>query len=157
MNKLKSRIAEALSTAGLTVEAGGIWRMAVPVKTEKVCLRILKATAEDGAIYRYLGLNDQGEEQYGMKLTVDFGLVMLTPKSGGGDGAEEYAETVMDLLLTGIGSLKILNISLEEAAYDSVRDCFSQEIRMRIMVLACGTVTDSTVQLEDFRLEATRN
>lgn len=154
MNKLKESLMEALRNAGLTVEAGGLWRMGAPVKQEKVCVQLLKTTAEDGAVHRYLGLDEQERELYGMQLKVEFALVMLTPKTGGGEGAEAFSETVMDLLLSGVTDMPILGIWLEEAVYDGVRDCFSQKIRVETMAMACGAVEDGTLRLEDFRITA---
>lgn len=154
MNKLKASLMEALRSAGLTVEAGGLWRMGAPVKQEKVCVQILKTTAEDGAAHRYLGLDAQEQELYGMKLTVEFALVMLTPKTGGGEGAEAFAETMLDLLLSGAADMPIYGMTLEGAAYDETRDCFSQRLRVETSVMAIGAVNDGTLQLENFRLAA---
>lgn len=154
MNKLRKLLEETLRAGGLPVETGSLWRMGAPVKQGKVCVRLLRAEGEAGAVYHYLGTDEQGQEKYGMRLTVEFALVTLSPKHEGGEGAEAFGERVLELLLAAAGSIPVLRIEVEEAAYDSVRDCFTQRLRVKTAVLVCGTVEDGAMALEGFRLTA---
>lgn len=117
-----------------------------------MCLSILRTKTEGG--YQYLGCSASGAECYGVKLTVEFKLSLLTPKSSGGEGAEAFGEQVMDSLLSELGALALSEISLGQAEYDGVRDCFRQSLQAKTSVFAWGSVEDAYPLLSQFRVDA---
>lgn len=154
MNKLKQMLLAQLAENGVLTEAGKEWRPGKLVEEKGAFLSLRQATAEQGALCRYLGCDAHGAEVYGMRMEIEFALVLLSPKAGGGAGAEEFAEQVFDGLLNASGNLGLREISCGEAGYDSLRDCFRQEIRAKCLVMAYATKTDEGMCLEEFRIQA---
>ncbi len=154
MHKLKDILVQALTDAGFRAQAGGLWRMGEPLKEPKVAVSLRRAQVEQGAVWGYLGMDEQGEERYGVGLTVVFLLTILSPKSGGVPEAEALSQRVMEQLLYGQTGVAIRSMVLDQAEYDSVRDCVSQNIQVETGVLAWGQKQEAVFRVEDFRFRS---
>lgn len=155
MNSLKTELKECLRQGGIPVEDAGAWQMGKILRESKAYVSLRQITGGQGAFRQYWGTDEQGNEIYGMQLTVKFALVLLTPKSLGAAGAEAFGEETLNTVLTGAGELGAQEILCTEARYDSLRDCFQQEISVESHVMACGTETDSGITLTGFRVKGT--
>lgn len=143
---------EALKDCGIPVEQASPWQPGTPVKESRAYLDIL--TAKTQGEYQYLGCSATGEECYGVRLTVEFRLRLLTPKSFGGEGAEAFGEKVLDGLLSALGALALSEISLGQTEYDGLRDCFLQTVQAQTRVFAWGSAEESYPLLSQFRVDA---
>ncbi len=90
MDKLKKTLLEGLQGLGIPAQAGNPWTQAGPLRSGVVNLTILGAASEGGC--QYLGLDEQQRECYGTVLTVEFAMVLLSPKEQGASGAEAMAQ-----------------------------------------------------------------
>ena len=154
MLELKEKLRQILQDAGISADNSGNWKLGDLLLENHAYISLRQVTAEQGAMYRYLGCDEDGSEIYGMLLTVKFAVVLLTPKAYGGYGAEEFAEEAMNAILMASGQLGARDVVCSEAGYDSLRDCFRQEILVESRVLAYGTETDSGILLTGFRIRA---
>lgn len=153
MNELKRVLAEALENMGLSVEMAEQWKKSTPLKQNKICLKLRGISAEQGQMY--LGTDWQGAECYGRQLKVALSLILLTPREQGAEGVESLGEQVVERLISGIYGIDLREILLEEAKYDSMRDCFRQEVQMNIRAMALGEMEDGGFTLSRFRLNGT--
>ncbi len=154
MLDLKETLRKGLADAGISAGNAREWSLGKQVTERGLYISLRQVTAEQGALYHYLGANADGDEVYGMTLDVKFALVLLNPKGSGGCGAEEFAEETLNALMAAPDVLGARAISCGEAEYDSLRDCFRQEMVVSSRVMAYGTRTEEKTKLEDFRIEA---
>lgn len=154
MQELKAALKAALKQAGISAADGRAWKMGPLQKEKGVFVSLRQITGAQGAFQQYLGQDIDGNEVYGAELTVTFALVLLTPKELGAPEAEAFGEEIMNAVLLAVGQLGVQEILCAEAQYDSLRDCFRQEITVQSRIMAYGTETDSGVALSDFRVKA---
>lgn len=154
MQELKRALKSALEQAGIPVAEGGSWKMGT-LRTEKgAYVSLRQIIGNGGALGQYLGTDSNGSEVYGAELTVTFALVLLTPKEWGAPEAEAFGEETMNAVLAAMSQLGIQEIQCSEAQYDSLRDCFRQEITVQSRMMAYGNETDHGVALREFRVNA---
>lgn len=154
MQELKAALKETLKQAGIAVTDGGAWKMGPLQKEKGVFVSLRQITGTQGAFQQYLGMDINGNEVYGAELTVTFALVLLTPKELGAPEAGVFGEEIINAVLLAVGQLGAQEILCAEAQYDSLRDCFRQEITVQSRIMAYGTETDSGIELRDFRVKA---
>lgn len=154
MLDLKETLRKGLADAGISAGNAREWSLGKLVEERGLYISLRQVTAAQGALYHYLGVNSDGDELYGMTMDVIFALVLLSPKSSGGYGAEEFAEETINALMAVPEAMGAREIVCGEAEYDSLRDCFRQEIVVSNRVMAYGTQTDVGTKLEDFHIEA---
>lgn len=154
MQEIKAALKAALKQAGISAADGGAWKMGPLQKENGVFISLRQIKGAQGAFQQYLGMDVNGNEVYGAELTVTFALVLLTPKELGAPEAEAFGEEVMNAVLLAVGQLGIQEILCAEAKYDSLRDCFRQEITVQSRMVAYGTETDGGIALRDFRVKA---
>lgn len=152
MMKLRDVILDALKASGFTAVAARPWATPRPVEENTIAVGVKSLEAVQGAVYRYLGLDDMDREWYGMALTANIGLSLLTPKYSGGQAGEEFAEEVLDCLLLGIEGFPVGEIHWEMPTYDPVRDSFCSEVTVTARVLAKGVKTDTEIRLESLEI-----
>lgn len=153
MTELKKCMAAALREAGFEVELSRPWNRADLMEREKICISVKKLTAIQGAAYRYLGTDETGAERYGMALTMEAALTLLSPKENGGSGCEEFLERVLFQLMQGVQGLPVAEISCGDARYDGLRDCFSAEILIQSRVMAYGSkAEEETMDITEFKI-----
>lgn len=145
---LRDKILEALTGAGFSAQPARPWAVPRPVETNLILVGVSRMEALQGAHYRYLGLDEDGEERYGMALTGEVNLSLLSPKELGGEEGETFAGNVTAALLAGINGLPVEKISWGETRYDAYRDCFLTVMTLKVRVLALAAKQD-----EEFRLE----
>lgn len=157
MTELKSIIGNALRDAGFHVAEGMPWSRVEFLDREKISVSIKSLSAEQGAIYRYLGLDENGEERYGMALRMETELRLQSPKSAGGAGCETFLERVFLALLSGIQGFPVSELQCGGVRYDSTRDCYRAEIGAACRVLAYGNKQkpEEEITLTGFRIQAT--
>lgn len=153
MKKLKQLLKQELERAGICTEDAKAWRLGQVITDNRLYISLRKLSAVQGALSGYLGMEANGDEIHGMCLDVQFALVLLTPREYGGYGAEEFVEEIMETLMLLSEHLGVREILCGEAGYDSLRDCFRQEVLVSNQVMAYGTVQDEGVVLEDFRIQ----
>lgn len=154
MLTLKACLKEGLKEAGIKAGDAGDWRLGELIIEKALYISLRQAVAAQGAMQSYLGCDAEGCEVYGMQMEVKSALVLLSPKGDGGYGVEAFAEEVMNVLLSATQRLGIRAICCEEMAFDSLRDCFRQEIVLTQQVMAYGARTDEGIALEEFRVLA---
>lgn len=157
MNKLKLRLMEALREAGVTLEEGGAWKLGGMVSEEQAYLSLARIRAAQAGAFGYLGMDQEQREIYGMELTVEMRLSLLSPKAGGIPGAERYGEMMLGGLLGCAGQLYLEEISCQSPEYDGTRDCYRQEILVKTRALAQGIREEEQFLVEDFRLRFSRS
>lgn len=150
--KLRDVALDALKAAGFTAVAAKPWVTPTPVERNTIAVGVKHLEAVQGAVYRYLGLDEMDRECYGMALTAKIGLTLLTPKRAGGQAGEDFADEVMGCLLMGIEGLPVGEISWEQVAYDPVRDSFCSQITVTARVIAKGVKTDTEIRLESLEI-----
>lgn len=155
MTSLKTELKELLQQGGIPVEDGGAWKMGTILRENRAYVSLRQISGMQGAFQQYWGTDEQGSEIYGMQLVVKFALVLLSPKSLGAAGAEAFGEETLNRVLMGAGGLGAQEIHCTEARYDSLRDCFQQEISVESQVMAYGTETDGGIRLSGFRVKGT--
>ena len=154
MRELKQLLQEELKNAGIAAKAAGQWRLGGLIEENCVFIQLQQASVTQGGMYGYLGQDTQGNEQYGMALNVKFALVLLSPSAAGGEGAEAFAEEVLNTLMASVSVLGIQDMVCAQAEYDSLRDCFKQEIVVSNQVMAYGVKTEAGITLERFCVQA---
>ncbi len=155
MDRLKKAVLAALKQAGYPAEAGTGWKLSGPLKTEKICVYILRTETVENTVSNYLGTDDQGQERFAVELEAELGLKLLTPREKGGAGCEAFGEEVFEALLTGMEGFPIEKITMGESGYDSVRDCFTTEIRTVSRVMAHVVKRDSSAVIKDIEIRGT--
>lgn len=154
MRSMKEALMRILNQAGIRPEEAGAWAMGSLLEKNKVCLSLRQIVGVPGALFQYLGTGEDGDEIYGMELTVRFGLTLLCPKQQGATGAEDFEEEILNGLMLSLGDLGAREISCSEVQYDSLRDCFRQEITVENRVMAYGTRGETGMELTGFRVKA---
>lgn len=150
--KLRDVILDALKAAGFTAVAAKPWVTPRTVEENTIAVGVKSLEAVQGAVYRYLGLDEMERECYGMALTAKIGLSLLTPKRSGGQAGEEFADAVLDSLLLGIEGFPVGEVRWEQPVYDPVRDSFCSEVTVTARVLAKGVKTDTEIRLESLEI-----
>ena len=148
--RLIDSVISLLREAGLPARAAKPWNSPGPVEENTLHVAVSRIRAVQGAMYRYLGLDEEDREMYGMALNAGIKLTLLSPKKQGGEGGETFAGTVAETLMEGIGGLPIKELSWEESRYDANRDCFMTEIFMELNVIARGVKEEEIIYLERF-------
>lgn len=154
MQELKTVLKSALKQAGIPVADGGPWEMGAIRKEKGVFVSLRQITGGQGVFQQYLGTDSNGNEVYGSELSVTFALVLLTPKERGAQEAERFGEETINAVLLTVSQLGAQEIQCSEAGYDSLRDCFRQEITVQSRIMAFDTETESGVTLREFRVKA---
>lgn len=150
MKRVKEQIIAALSKAGFQAQAGLPWKMGSPLEQKKICVSIRRAETKQRTVSGYLGTDSQDREQFAAELETEFSLWLLSSREKGGSGCEEFGETVFTRLLEGIDGFPMEHLEMGQCGYDSLRDCFSVEIRAVSTVTAYVTVTDEGAVIEKF-------
>lgn len=155
MTELKRLIGNALKEAGFSVADGMPWSRIEFLDREKIGISIRGLSAEQGAVYRYLGMDENGQERYGMALKMETELSLQTPKADGGAGCERYLETVLMALLAGVEGFPVGGIQCGAVRYDGTRDCYQADIQVTSRVLAYGNKKpEEEITLQGFRILA---
>ena len=154
MQELKAMIRQALEQEGYQVMDAMPWKNCGIVQEPKICISIKRLSAADGACYKYLGLDENGRERYGMLLKMEAMLTILSPKAGGQKMCQEYLEQVFFSLLRGIPGFPVMALDSTEISYHQVRDCFQTAILAETTVMACQTATDTGPEITEFRISA---
>lgn len=157
MVELKGLLLEALTRSGIEGLQAEPWEMVSRVTEPKTTLRICRVRAVDGGFQRYLGRDAMGNEMCGMSLEVEFALGLLSPKDGGAQGAEEYGQRVLTALVLSPDTVPAGEILCGEILYDPKRDCFRQEMNLKLGVLAVAVQEEDMVLLAEIRLRALRS
>lgn len=155
MDRLKQKVLASLRGAGFQAQAGLPWSKGSPLKEETICLRLRQAEMGQRAAC-YLGTDEQEQEQFSAELTVELGLVLLSPREKGGAGCEAFGEQVFSRLLEGIDGFPTEELRLGESGYDSVRDCFTAELRTVSRVTVYVVKTEDGPVITDFVLRGNR-
>lgn len=148
--KLRDSVIDALSGAGFQAQPAKPWVTPRPVEENTILAAVSRVEAVQGAMYRYLGLDEEDREQYGMALTAEIKLCLLTPKSQGGEAGEAFAGAVTAALLEGIEGLPLKNLLWGETRYDPVRDSFLTELCVALNVVAKARKEEEVIRLERF-------
>lgn len=154
MEKLKAAMRQALEQEGFQVVEAMPWKSCGIVQEPKLCISIKSLSAEAGACYQYLGLDENGQEQYGMRLNMQAMLTILSPKAGGQETCQVYLEQVFFSLLRGIPGFPVVTLESTEVSYHQVRDCFQASILADTTVMVFMTVTDTGQEITEFRIRA---
>lgn len=154
MKKLKVLIQEALEQEGFQIMDAMPWKSCGIVREPKICIAVKRLSAGEGACYQYLGLGENGQEQYGMRLNMQVLLTILSPKGGGQEQCQEYLEQVFYSLLQGIPGFPVMTLESSEISYHQVRDCFQADIAAETTVMVCQTATDTGREITEFRIRA---
>lgn len=148
--KLIDSVISLLREAGIPARAAKPWNSPGPVVENTLHAAVSRVRAVQGAMYRYLGLDEEDREMYGMALTAGIKLTLLSPKKLGGEGGETFAGNVAEVLMEGIGGIPIKELSWGETQYDPVRDCYVTESFMELNVIARGVKEEEIIHLERF-------
>lgn len=154
MEKLKAAIRQSLEQEGFRIMDAMPWKSCGIVQEPNICISIKRLSAEEGACYQYLGLDENGQEQYGMRLNMQAMLTILSPKAGGQETCQEYLEQVFFSLLRGIPGFPVMTLESTEVSYHQVRDCFHASILADTTVMVFKTVTDTGREITEFRIRA---
>lgn len=150
MMKLRDKVIEALTAEGFDARPAKPWVTPRPVESCMILAAVRRVEAVQGAMYRYMGLDDGDREMYGMALTAEITLTLLSPKSQGGEGGELFAGQVAAALMQGIGEMPLKNILWGETCYDPLRDSFMTQVQVTVNVLARAVKEEETIRLERF-------
>lgn len=148
--KLRDEVIEALRREGFRVDPAKPWVTPKPVEDCRILVSVNRVEAVQGAMYRYLGLDEEEREMYGMALTAEITLSLLSPKALGGEGGEQFAQQTAGVLLGGIEGMPLKSILWGETGYDPVRDCFMTELRLTANVMARAVKEEEIIRLERF-------
>ena len=146
--KLRDNMIEALTAAGITAQAAKLWKAPRAVEKNTVAVAVTRLRAVQSAMERYLGTDDQGRERYGMALTAEVTLSLLSPKDQGGQGGEDFAEEVVNLLLQGVEGFPVGEIEAGSVNYDPGRDSFLSEVKVTASVMAYGVKEETEIRFE---------
>ena len=155
MDRMKKAVLAALRQAGYQAEAGLAWRRGSPLEREKICVCIQRVQTIENAVSCYQGTDDQGQERFAVELELELSLKLLTPREVGGEGCEQFGQMVFGQLLTGVDGFPVESVAMGESSYDSVRDCFTAEIRTVSRVVTYVARTDSSTLIEDIEIKGT--
>lgn len=150
MMNLRDEVIKHLVEAGFDARPARPWVTPRPVEACTILVAVSRMEAVQGAMYRYLGLDEEDRELYGMALTAEIKLSLLSPKAQGGEGGEQFAEQVAAALLRGIQGMPLRNVLWGETGYDPVRDSFVTELRLTAGVMARALKEEEMIRLERF-------
>lgn len=150
--KLIDSVVTGLREMGIPAQAAKPWSIPGPVEENTAQAAVKRVKAVQGAMYRYLGLDENDREMYGMALMAEIKLSLLSPKKLGGDGGETFAGTVTGALMEGIDGIPLKELRWEETRYDAVRDCFVTELYVEVNMTARAVKEEEIIRLERFEL-----
>ena len=152
MGELNALIRQTLEQEGFQVMDAMPWKSFGILREPKICISVKRLSAAEGACYQYLGLDENGREQYGMRMDMQVMFTILSPKTGGQEMCQEYLEQVFFSLLRGVPGFPVMTLEASEISYHQVRDCFQTAILAETTVMVCQTATDSGPEITEFRI-----
>lgn len=154
MEELMQAMVKALSAAGLHTEAG-LPNTVMP-RLSQPCATVSPAEAScpDAGVYRYLGLTESGgNELYGRRLEAVLCVELFSPKKDGGAGIRKAVGQVMEVLLGGIPTLTIGEISVGGCSYNAACDCFVCAVHVPVSAFVYAVASDDGTAFSDFILK----
>lgn len=150
--KLIDSVITGLREMGIPAQRAKPWNIPGPAEENTALAAVSRVKAVQGAIYRYLGMDENDREMYGMALTAEIKLSLLSPKKQGGEAGETFAGTVTAALMEGINGMPLKELRWEETRYDALRDCFVTELYLEVNMIARGVKEEEIIRLERFEL-----
>ncbi|MBQ7566133.1 MAG: hypothetical protein IJT18_03355 [Oscillospiraceae bacterium] len=150
MRELVDAVMAALRAAGLTVTEKFPNFEAKRLRQPVVAVSLRALRGEGSGLTDYLGETEDGTARYGKRCEAEFLCRIAAPI---GSSTREPTETVCAALLGGVAGMNVRSVTLDEVGFDTVADCYMQDVTLTAGVYLYAEQEDIDAAFEDFKLE----